>query len=248
MRIGVKPGQIGMSPSQLITCWQAADDLGFESVWTFDHLSGNRVCYEPLALLAAMATVTSRARIGCLVLANGLRSPFALAAQIATIDALSEGRLEVGIGAGDSFAKADFAAAGIPFPDKEARLLALRETITFLQAQINASTSKLAASPTQCPVPFLVGGRSVGIRQIAADLSIGWNCSCESDEAETFSALSSTLPDTQAQVFVNEDTEIRSVVDAYRTAGATRLILVLNEPTPNDLRRVAVQALRETGG
>lgn len=248
MRIGVKPGQIGMSPPQLIACWQAADDLGFESIWTFDHLSGNRVCYEPLALLAAMATVTSRARIGCLVLANGLRSPFALAAQIATIDALSAGRLEVGIGAGDSFAKDDFAAAGIPFPDKEVRLLALRETITFLQAQLNASTSKLVTSPTQFPVPLLVGGRSVGIRQIAADLSIGWNCSCESGEAEMFSALSAKLPDAQAQVFVNANTKIRSVVDAYRAAGATRLVLVLNQPTPDDLRRVAIQALKEAGG
>ncbi len=245
MRIGVKPGQLGLSPTQLIACWRAADELGFESIWTFDHLSGDRLCYEPLSLLAAMATVTSHSRIGCLVLANGLRSPFSLAAQIATIDALSEGRLEVGFGAGDLFAKADFDAAGIPFPQRDTRVGALRDTLEIVQTSLAAATSKLSAVPNQSHVPLLVGGRSADIRQVATDLSIGWNFPGSIDEAPVFGALSTTMPDAQVQVFVEANMDVRPVIDAYRDAGATRLVLVLHEPAISDLERVAREALND---
>lgn len=115
LRIGVKPGQIGLSIAELKCLWAEAEDTGFESVWTFDHLTGN-LCYEAVTLLAAMAAETRRVRIGCLVLANGTRRPETLAAQLATVDALSEGRLEVGLGLASDFAKADFDALGLRFP------------------------------------------------------------------------------------------------------------------------------------
>ena len=73
-----------------------AEAAGFESVWTFDHLTrvDGKPMYEATALLAAMAELTQRVRIGCLVLANGTRRIETLAAALATIDALSGGRLE----------------------------------------------------------------------------------------------------------------------------------------------------------
>src|SRR5437867_4055142 len=109
MRIAVKPGQIGLTTRELRDCWQEAEEAGFESVWVFDHLTrlrGQR-CYEAVSLLAAMAVLTTRVRIGCAVLAVGTRQTDTLAASLATVDALSEGRLEVGLGAGSAFARED---------------------------------------------------------------------------------------------------------------------------------------------
>jgi hypothetical protein len=67
MRIGVKPGQLGPSIDDLRRCWAEAEEAGFESFWTFDHLTGSP-CHEPVALLAARAVSTRRVRLGCPVL------------------------------------------------------------------------------------------------------------------------------------------------------------------------------------
>jgi alkanesulfonate monooxygenase SsuD/methylene tetrahydromethanopterin reductase-like flavin-dependent oxidoreductase (luciferase family) len=88
------------------------------------------------------------------------------------IDALSDGRLEVGFGAGDSFAKSDFEAAGLSFPKKVVRLLSLRNTLAALEGFLEA-TSELSAIPIQSQVPLIIDGRSSGIRQIATELGIG---------------------------------------------------------------------------
>jgi alkanesulfonate monooxygenase SsuD/methylene tetrahydromethanopterin reductase-like flavin-dependent oxidoreductase (luciferase family) len=75
------------------------------------------------------------------------------------IDALSDGRLEVGFGAGDSFAKSDFEAAGLSFPKNDVRLLSLRNTLAALEGFLEA-TSELSAIPIQNQVPLIIGGRS----------------------------------------------------------------------------------------
>ncbi|MCZ7567091.1 MAG: LLM class flavin-dependent oxidoreductase [Ardenticatenaceae bacterium] len=149
MRVGVKPGQIGLSTQQLVCLWQEAEDAGFESVWTFDHLTGHW-CYEAVTLLAAMAVVTRRVRSGCLVLAHGTRSVETLAAQVATIDALSGGRLEVGLGVGSVFAKQDFDALHLPFPAWSARLQAYQAAVDRLLA-LTAPTPHLERVPSSPP-------------------------------------------------------------------------------------------------
>ncbi len=133
MRIGIKPGQVGLTPTELIRLWRTAEDSGFESIWTFDHLTGQALCYEAVTLLAALATATRRVRIGCLVLISGLRPAEILAAQLATVDALSGGRLEVGLGVGDWFAGEDFTALGLPFPGWRARFATFRSCVERLR-------------------------------------------------------------------------------------------------------------------
>lgn len=84
--------------------WQWFESLGFDSLWLPDHFfptaGRDKPMFEAWTLLAGLALVTRRARIGILVSSNTFRHPALLAKQVVTVDHLSEGRLELGIGAG----------------------------------------------------------------------------------------------------------------------------------------------------
>jgi alkanesulfonate monooxygenase SsuD/methylene tetrahydromethanopterin reductase-like flavin-dependent oxidoreductase (luciferase family) len=240
MRIGVKPGQIGLSVAELQRYWREAEEAGFESIWTFDHLTG-RLCYEAVTLLAAMATVTRRARIGCLVLANGLRRVETLAAQLATVDALSQGRLEIGLGVASGFAQQDFAALGLPFAPWDERARAYRAAVARL-VELTSPGSPLGAKPDQSPLPLILGGRSEMVRRLAAEHGLAWNLS--TDSVEEFRRLKEGQPDPQAQVFLRGVQSVPETVTEFREAGATRLVFVLVPPF--DAREIGLLA-REAG-
>lgn len=229
MRIGVKPGQLGLSISQLRRCWQEAEDAGFESVWTFDHLTraGGQTMYEATALLAAMAEVTERVRIGCLAVANGTRRVETLAATLSTIDALSEGRLEVGLGAASGFARLDFEALDIPYASWPERLSRFAAAIDRL-IELTGPGSALGARPVQSPLPFILGGASARIRELAISRQLSWNLS--TDSVEQFARLKVGQPDPQAQIFVGRTASVPDAVEHFRVAGASRLVLVLEPP------------------
>jgi alkanesulfonate monooxygenase SsuD/methylene tetrahydromethanopterin reductase-like flavin-dependent oxidoreductase (luciferase family) len=229
MRIGVKPGQIGLSIAELRRSWQEAEDAGFESVWTFDHLTraGGQTMYEATALLAAMAEVTSRVRIGCLVLANGTRQVETLAATLSTIDALSDGRLEVGLGTASSFARLDFDALDIPYPawaERAARFAAAVDRLV----ELTGTESPLGARPVQSPLPLILGGASADVRELAISRGLSWNIS--TDSVEQFARLKVGQPDPQAQIFVGRTASVPDAVEQFRQAGASRLVLVLEPP------------------
>lgn len=229
MRIGVKPGQIGLSISELRRCWQEAEDAGFESVWTFDHITqvGGQTMYEATALLAAMAEVTGRVRIGCLVLANGTRQVETLAATLATIDALSDGRLEVGLGAASSFARLDFEALSIAYSRWPARVSSFSAAVDRL-IELTGPASPLGARPVQTPLPLILGGASAQIRDLAISRGLSWNLS--TDSVEQFALLKVDQPDPQAQIFVGRTASLPDAVEEFRLAGASRLVLVLEPP------------------
>lgn len=240
MRIGVKPGQIGLSIKELKHLWAEAEDAGFESVWTFDHLTGN-LCYEAVTLLAAMAAVTRRVRIGCLVFANGTRRPETLAAQLATIDAFSEGRLEVGLGLASQFAKTDFDTLGLTFPTWRERVESYRLTIECL-IKLTSPNSPLGSKPAQMHLPLILGGRSQAVRQLAMEKHLSWNLS--TDSADEFQRLMPGQSDPQAQVFLRHIKSVTEIVSQFREAGATRLVFVLVPP----IERGSVQRLAREAG
>src|SRR5437667_4147142 len=116
---------------------QEAEALGFDSIWLFDHFHTvpkptQEVTFECWTSTAALARDTKRVRIGQMVTCNGYRSPALLAKMASTVDVLSHGRLDFGIGA--CWYEHEFRAYGYGFPDGPERLRYLREAVQVIRA------------------------------------------------------------------------------------------------------------------
>ena len=115
------------------SAWRAlvrrVEDLGYSSVLLPDHF-GDQLA--PMVALASAAEATSRLRVGTLVLANDYRHPLVLAKEAATLDLLSEGRLELGVGAG--WMHSDYEQSGIPLDEPGVRVERLEEALVVMKA------------------------------------------------------------------------------------------------------------------
>jgi alkanesulfonate monooxygenase SsuD/methylene tetrahydromethanopterin reductase-like flavin-dependent oxidoreductase (luciferase family) len=107
----------------LVEFAKAAEEAGFDSVWVGDSLLA-RTRAEPLSILGAVAAVTERVQLGTAALIAPLRHPLMAAAQAATVDQLSAGRLVLGVGSGAPLpeSRREFDAVGVPFAGRGARL------------------------------------------------------------------------------------------------------------------------------
>lgn len=173
-----------------------AEALGFDSVWVSDHLLYSFARYgagaapvallEPLTTLAGLAVRTARVRLGTLVLCAPLRHPGVLAKQAATIDRLSGGRLELGLGAG--WLEEEFRAFGLPFGSVGERFAMLEDALGALAAVFgddrpasfegHAVTIRDASllRPVQRPIPLWLGGKGgPRLLRLAARFGAGWN-------------------------------------------------------------------------
>ena len=114
---------------------QQADRLGFESIWLFDHFHTvpkptDELTFESFTSLSALAALTERVRLGHIVLCNGFRNPALTAKMASTLDMISAGRFELGIGAG--WKRDEWLAYGYGFPETKVRLAMLHDALEVI--------------------------------------------------------------------------------------------------------------------
>jgi len=112
-----------------------AEECKVESLWLYDHFiqqkpSSLGPCFEGWSLLSYLATITHRVRLGMLVLCSSYRNPALLAKMAATLDNISQGRLEFGIGAG--WYEEEYRRYGYPYPDVSTRIFMLDESLQII--------------------------------------------------------------------------------------------------------------------
>jgi probable F420-dependent oxidoreductase len=175
----------------LVGLAERAEELGFDSVWTHDHVFnvghvfdriGGRPYYEPLTLLSFVAARTRRVRLGTSVLVLPYHNPIRLAKTAATLDVLSGGRLILGVGVGAI--ESEMEAMGTPFKERAAftdeaigvmRTLWSEEDPRFDGKYSRFAGMKFSPKPVQKPsVPILIGGVSRAAIRRAARLGDGW--------------------------------------------------------------------------
>lgn len=205
MRFGLALPQYDYSvPSEGRMTWQAvagwavtAERLGFSSVWLSDHLfydlsryggpAGEQRGMECFTGLAALAAATSRVRLGSLVACNDFRNPALLANMAATLDVLSGGRLELGMGAG--WFEAEYRAAGIPFEPASVRVARLGEAVQIIRGLLDAGRMSFHGTyyqmedvrciprPVQARLPVFIGGSGDRMARLAGRYADGFNSS-----------------------------------------------------------------------
>ena len=174
-RFGVQQ-QLAPTGARWLDGAREAEALGFDSLLMPDHFGSH---FGPLAGLSAAAAVTSRLRVGTLVAANDFRHPLMLAKEAATIDVISAGRLELGLGAG--WDGRDYAEAGIPFAGAGERIDRLAEAIAVLRAAFSGKTFSFPGKhyqvsgyaggpvPVQRPhPPLMIGAAGPRLLRLAA--------------------------------------------------------------------------------
>lgn len=190
LSFGIHVGPQETTIDELRRLWRFADDHGFDWLSVWDHFYARTSDliphYEAVALLAAIACETRRLRFGCMVFAVQFRNLGLLAKSIVTIDHLSGGRLEIGLGAG--WHEPEYRAFGYPFLSTKERLDQLEEGIQALRRlltedavdfhgrYVHLESARIVPKPLQERLPLWIGG--AGERRtarIAARHADGWN-------------------------------------------------------------------------
>jgi F420-dependent oxidoreductase-like protein len=189
MRISAKLAPTFVYP-ELEQFWRTADALGFEAVWNYDHFYGlaedANPTHEGWTTLAAMAVVIRQARVGCMVTGVTYRNPAILAKMAVTVDHISGGRLDFGIGAG--WHEAEHRGYGLEFPSAGTRVAMLDEALTVIRRLWTEEEVRFQGrfytlreaicepKPLQHPhPPIVVGGSQPKMLRVIARHADEWN-------------------------------------------------------------------------
>lgn len=192
LRFGIQTAPQNVTIDELRDCWRTADRAGFDIAYVFDHFipifsDENGDCLECFTTLTALACVTERIRVSTLVVGAGFRHPAVLANICSTLDVVSGGRFELGIGAG--WWEREYRAYGIEFPPIGRRIRMMEEAIKVIRALCTEDApgfdgryyqledARMSPKPVQKPCfPIFIGGRGEQLTlRAVARLGDGWN-------------------------------------------------------------------------
>jgi F420-dependent oxidoreductase-like protein len=271
----------GMEPragwQRTVEVAQAADRLGFESIWLFDHFHTtpdptDELTFESFTTLSALAALTEQVRLGHIVICTAFRNPALTAKMISTMDLISDGRMELGIGAG--WKKEEWEAYGYEFPGTKERLAALEDHLEVITRMMEPGRATFEGEhaavrgainlpkPLQQPrVPIMVGGngRNVTWRlaaRFADELNVdGMPADELRDEAmplirqrcEEIGRDPDTLK-VSAHIWwaqLDKAPNRAEFLAAYREAGVSRVMALVRETArdPGELERFREDAL-----
>lgn len=204
--IATAPQQVGYHDIQRV--WQEADTIPeIEHAWLFDHLMPiagplDGPIFEGWTLLSALAAHTRRLRLGIMVTSNRFRPPAMLAKIATTVDIVSGGRLDFGLGAGSRpshpLARREYEAHGLPYHDAKYAVGSLAEACTIIRKEwtepepfdFHGTYYDLTGAfgnpkPVQRPhPPILIAGRSSGVLRVVAEHADLWNIPGGGDAAD----------------------------------------------------------------
>jgi probable F420-dependent oxidoreductase len=235
LKVGVQLHPQATSVANLREAWKAADAMGVDSLWVWDHFfplygDPDAAHFEAYTLLAAMATDTCKATIGALVTCNSYRNPQLLADMARTIDHLSAGRFVLGIGSG--WFERDYDEYGYEFGTAIERLHHLGDALPVIRERLG----KLEPGPVG-PLPIMVGGSGEKVTlKLVAQHADAWN---SFGPPEHFAAKNRVL-DEWCERLERDPAEIERTVainaneldqvEAFAEAGAQHLIVMTGDP------------------
>jgi F420-dependent oxidoreductase-like protein len=203
MRFGIKTPPQHIPWHDMLAIWRAADDIDvFESAWNFDHFyplvgDTNGPCMEAWVTLTALAQATRRIRIGCMVSGTPYRHPALLANMAASLDVVSGGRLELGMGAG--WHEAECRAYGIELLPMGPRMDRFEEAVQVVCALLRNEQTSFSGryfqlenarcepkGPQGCPPIVIGGGGEKRTLRIAALYADHWNLPFAPPDAFTY--------------------------------------------------------------
>ncbi|CAN5822290.1 LLM class F420-dependent oxidoreductase [soil metagenome] len=245
--------------------WQA-EALGFESIWLYDHFhtvpqSRDEITFEAFTTLSALAVETRRVRLGHVVLCAGYRNPALTAKMISTLDVISGGRMELGIGAG--WKRDEWRAYGYGFPSAGERLKKLGDQLEIIRAMMEPGRASHEGEhhhvagainvpkPVQQPhVPIMVGGNGPNVTwrlaaRYADELNLDGMSAAEvaqavpvirqrCEEIDRDPATLAVSVHLWHEDLAQQGTERAELVAAYREVGVARLIALLKASVESD--------------
>jgi F420-dependent oxidoreductase-like protein len=280
LRFGLKLSGQGTTIDELRAVWRIADDGGFDHCWDFDHFAGigsggpEVDVFEGWTLQAAMAEATSRVRIGCMVTGNTYRHPAVLAKAAVTVDHLSGGRLEFGLGA--AWAEIEHTMLDLEFGTAGQRIARMEEACRMIKLLWTEELSDFEGryyrldgaianpKPVQQPHPpiWIGGSGERKTLRVVAEHADAWNA--PGGEPAEFARLSGVL-DRHCDDVGRNPAEIRRTVQlgfrgdvddllakagAFRSVGVDDVIFALfggEAERHAELAAEALPRLRELG-
>ncbi|HLZ59062.1 MAG TPA: LLM class F420-dependent oxidoreductase [Ktedonosporobacter sp.] len=269
LSFGIKTAPQNTTYEAMLRIWQDADEIPvFEHAWLFDHFmplgaDPTGPCLEGWTLLSAFAALTRRLRVGLMVTGNTYRHPAVLANMGATVDIISQGRLDFGIGAG--WNELEHNSYGIPLYAPGERLRRFGEACEVIRLMWTETAPDFAGKyyqlqgarcepkPIQKPYPpFVIGGGGEKLTlRIVAQYAAIWNYA--GGTTEDFQHKNAVLDNHCATIGRDPATIARSVqlvvtptdmsatralVQSYIDAGANHLILNIRPPYPEKIAQL----------